>query len=412
MTPLLVTVLVVYSAQQLLTPILAPLSRELALSETQLGIVVTVAAAALTVASPLWGHALQRFGLRAVLLSGLGLATAGLAGFAAVAAAGIGGETSPSVTFTLMLVTRSVVFGAGLAAVPVAALAVAGTVTTGEAERTRAVGFVGAVQGLSLVLGPAGGGALAVLSLMLPLYLAPALTALVTAWVLATVPQTPTVRRDGPRAAGVRPWSAPLWPLFAMGFLLYLSLGLVQVVIGFLVADRLHLDPQATAGAVGVVLFAAGLVLVAVQGAVVPKLGWPALRLLRTGAPIAAASFALLAVSHHLWSITAAFAVLALGLGLAIPGFTAAPTLVVGAEQQGSIAGLINATVGATFIAGPLLGTALYEASPMLPILASLTAAAVALVLAWTVPAPHRPGAAGAAPQTPRTTEEERLPGH
>ncbi|MFS8104516.1 hypothetical protein LFM09_46180 [Lentzea alba] len=128
---------------------------------------------------------------------------------------------------------------------------------------------------------------------------------------------------------------------------MYLSLGLVQVIIGFLVADRLHLDVKATAGAVGVALFVAGLVLIGVQGAVVPKLGSPALRLIRVGAPIA---FALPTVADQLWSIAATFTVLSIGLGLAIPGLTTAPTLAVRPGQQGSIASLINATTGATFI--------------------------------------------------------------
>lgn len=61
-----------------------------------------------------------------------------------------------------MLVTRSVLFGVGVGALPVAALAAASATTTSEADRTRAVGLVGAAQGLSLVLGPAAGGALAV----------------------------------------------------------------------------------------------------------------------------------------------------------------------------------------------------------------------------------------------------------
>ncbi|WP_170223763.1 MFS transporter [Nonomuraea turkmeniaca] len=385
--PLLITVLVVYSAQQLLTPVLAPLSRELALTETQLGLVITVAATALTIASPLWGHALQKIGLRLVLLSGLGLATAGLTGFAIVAAIGLDGTMPTPIVFALLLATRSIVFGAGIAALPVAALAVASTSTTTEAERTRATGLVGAAQGLSLVLGPAGGGALAVVSLMLPLYLAPVLCLLLTIWVLATVRPPSASAPAGQRGPRLRPWDARLWPLLAIGFCLYLSLGLVQVIIGFLVADRLHLGPQETAGAVGISLFAAGLILVAVQGGVVPALSWPVLRLLRMGIPIAIASFALLAVADSLWLIATSFGLLALGLGLAISGFTAAPTLVAEPAQQGSISGLVNATIGATFIVGPVLGTALYEISPVIPILAALGAVVTALVLAWVSPA-------------------------
>ncbi|MFI6483585.1 MFS transporter [Nonomuraea sp. NPDC050663] len=385
MAPLLIAAIVLFSAQQLLTPVLAPLSRALRLTETQLGLVVTVAAAALTVASPLWGHALRVIGLRAVLVIGLGLSTAGLAGFAAVSAAGLDGALEPGTTFVLMLVARSLVFGVGLAAVPVAALAVAGTVP--EADRTRATGLVGASQGLSLIVGPAGGGALAVISLMVPLYVAPVLSALLLIWVLATVRPARPPRVDGPRPAGVRPWQANMWPLLATGFFLYLSLGLIQVVVGFLVADRLGLDAQQTAGAVGIVLVTAGVVLVGVQAAVVPALGWPALRLMRAGAPVALLSFVVLYIAHDLWLIAVAFGLLGLGLGLAVPGFTAAPSLVVGPDQQGSVSGLVNATVGATFIAGPALGTFLYELSPEATIVGSLLSAVIALGLVWLSPA-------------------------
>ncbi|MET8862969.1 MFS transporter [Nonomuraea sp. NPDC004580] len=395
--PLLVTILVVFSAQQLLTPVLAPLSRELHLTETQLGLVVTAAATSLTIASPLWGVALRRLGLRLVLLCGLGLATAGMTGFGVVAAVGLDGHLSSPVLFGLLLVTRSLIFGAGLAALPVATLAVAAASTTTQAERTRATGLIGAAQGLSLVLGPAGGGALAVVSLMLPLYLAPVVCLLLTAWVLVTVrpPAAPAPPPEQP-VARLRPWDARMWPLLAIGFCLYLSLGLVQVVVGFLLADRLHLGPQETAGAVGVTLVAAGLVLVAVQGALIPVLRWPVLRLMRAGAPLTAASFALLAVADTLWLIVAAFVLLGLGLGLAAPGFTAAPTLVAGPGQHASVAGLVNATIGTTFIVGPLLGTALYEVAAVLPILTALAAATTALALSWLSPAARQ-----AVPVTP-----------
>jgi len=105
MVPLLVTPLAAFSTQRLLTPVLAPLARELTLTETQLGLVITIGAATMTAASPLWGHVLRRLRLRTVLLLGLGLTAAGR---------------------------------------------------------------IGAAQGLSLVTGPAGGGALAAASLLLP----------------------------------------------------------------------------------------------------------------------------------------------------------------------------------------------------------------------------------------------------
>ncbi|MBB3734028.1 protein-S-isoprenylcysteine O-methyltransferase Ste14 [Nonomuraea dietziae] len=123
---------------------------------------------------------------------------------------------------------------------------------------------------------------------MLPLYLAAVLCLLLSVWVLATVRPPHAKASSEPGGPQLRPWDARLWPLLAISFCLYLSLGLVQVILGFLVVDRLHLGPQETAGAVGISLFTAGLILVAVQGGAVPALGWPVLRLLRAGIPSAA----------------------------------------------------------------------------------------------------------------------------
>lgn len=390
MAPLLVAVLVLFTAQQLLFPLLAPLSRELALSESQLGVVIAVAAVMFTVAGPVWGRLIDSWGVRATLLLGLGLATAGLAGFAAVSVIGLDDATTPTTTWLLILATRSVLFGAGVGAVPVAAIAAAGATIGDEAQRTKAIGLVGAAQGASLVLGPAAGGLLAAVSLVLPLLVAPALTALLLVWVLATIRAVPrdAAAQKPPRGAGLRPWEPRFARLLAVGFCLYLSLAVVQIVIGFLVADRLELTAEAAAGSIGLTLLAVGLVLIAVQGVLVPRLGWPALRLIRVGAPVALAGLALLVVVGTLATIIAALAVLALGLGLAMPGFTAAPTLLVGPEQQGAVAGMVTATTGATFIVGPLLGTVLYELAPTAPVIASVIACALATALAYLAPQP------------------------
>ncbi|MGI5285662.1 MFS transporter [Nonomuraea polychroma] len=401
MAPLLVTILAVFSAQQLLTPVLAPLARELALTETQLGLVITISAATLTVASPMWGRAMRRMRLRTVLLSGLGLAGIGLIGFAVAVTLGLEEVLPPPVTFALMIATRSILFGLGLAALPVAALTVAGLVTAGEADRTRVTGLVGAAQGLSLVVGPAGGGLLAMASLLLPLYVSPAICLLLGVWVLVAVRHEPAGAPQGVEGPRPRLWHARLWPLFAMGFCVFLSLGLVQVILGFLIADRLHVDPQATAGGVGLALAVAGIVIVGVQGALVPALGWRALRLIRVGAPIAVAAFGLLAVAHDLWLITAAFGLLGVGLGLAMPGVAAAPGLLVGPEGQSSISGLVNAVIGSTFVVGPLLSTALYELAPVAPVIAALAAATTAVALAWLSPAARHAKAAAEAVAAP-----------
>jgi MFS transporter, DHA1 family, tetracycline resistance protein len=367
----LVAVLVTYTAQQLLTPVLAPLSREVGLTEFQLGLVVTVAAVVFTLASLGWGRVADRWGHRRVLLTGLVLAAAGMAAFTAVCRWALAGGHPPEGVLLAMLLTRSVLFGIGVGAVPVAALSYVGSTTTGEQARTRAVSMVGAAQAVSLVLGPGLGGALAAADLLAPVHLAPVLLVVVAVAVAALLPRAPRAATPAgaPRPArSVAPWDARVRPFLAVGFLLYLSLGMMQVVIGFLVQDRLGLGSRDTAVAVGAAFFATGLVLVATQAVVVPRSRWAPARLLRVGAPIAAAGFVVLALAGQLWSITAGMAVIALGLGLALPGFSAGASLRVGPTEQGAVAGLVNATTGATFVLGPLLGTGLYAPAPALPI--------------------------------------------
>ncbi|MCO1655157.1 MFS transporter [Pseudonocardia humida] len=367
----LVAVLVTYTAQQLLTPVLAPLSREVGLTEFQLGLVITVAAVVFTLASLAWGRVADRWGHRRVLLTGLVLAAAGMAAFTVVCRWALAGGQAPEAVLLAMLLTRSVLFGIGVGAVPVAALSYVGSTTAGAEARTRAVSMVGAAQAVSLVLGPGLGGALAVVDLLAPVHLAPVLLVVAAVVVAALLPRAPRTAAavDEPRPVrSVAPWDARVRPFLVVGFLLYLSLGMMQVIIGFLVQDRLGSDSRDTAVAVGVAFFATGLVLVATQAVVVPRLRWAPAPLLRVGSPIAAAGFVVLALAAQLWSITAGMAIIALGLGLAMPGFSAGASLRVGPTEQGAVAGLVNATTGATFVLGPLLGTGLYTAAPALPI--------------------------------------------
>ncbi|PWK88160.1 hypothetical protein C8D88_103356 [Lentzea atacamensis] len=125
------------------------------------------------------------------------------------------------------------------------------------------------------------------------------------------------------------------------------------------------------------------------RGALVPKLRWPAARLMRVGAPIALAGYGILTFASSLWLMAAAF--LVTSVGLAVAGLAAAASLGVGPEHQGSIAGLINATTGLTFILGPLLSTALYEVEPVVPVIAAAVAAALAFGLSLRKVTPRTP---------------------
>lgn len=382
--PVLIALLAMSTAQQLLVPTLAPLAGELGLNVSQLGLMLTISSVAVVLTSPFWGWLLDVIGLRSVLLAGAGLCVLGLAGFAAAVTFGQDETLTSDQAFTFVLAFRSVLLGAGLAVLPIAALAVAGVVR--EEERTKAFGLVGAAQGLAALVGPPVGGVLTAVSLMLPLYLAPALALLVLVFVIVAVKPVERPQENMP------PQPLELLRAFGFGLLMWLSFGLSQVIITLLAKDQLEVSTSSLAASGMTAVAALGLVVT--QGAVVPLLKWPAARLMHTGAPIALAGYAVLAVAPSFWLMATAYLVVACGLGLAVTGFAAAASLGVGPRHQGLVAGLVHATYGLTFLAGPMLSSLLYDVEPVAPVIAAGVAAALACVLSLPQLTPRVPQSA------------------
>lgn len=376
-----------FAAQQILSPVLPPLARELGLGEFQLGVVITSAAVVVVLASTVWGRVTTRWGHRTALLGALTIACAGLTSFAVVVRFGLAGALGVPVLLALMLLTRGLVFGVGIAGTPVVAQAFVAETTHSEGDRVKGLAMVGAAQGLALVLGPAIGGALASLGLMVPLYATPVLIAGVTIAALAAFPRT---SRPAVAAAPVRLrlTDPRVRPFLVAGFGLFLSLAVVQVTIGFLVQDRLHLAGRDAAALTGIALLAAGATFLLAQAAIVPRLGWPPLRLLRVGPAVALAGYVVLAFADNLTLVVTGLAFIGLGIGVAAPGYTAGATLAVRRDEQSGVAGLVGATNAATFVVGPLAGTALYEWSSAAP--SVLGAVIVACLLGFLVLCPPR----------------------
>jgi DHA1 family tetracycline resistance protein-like MFS transporter len=277
---LFVAVFSTLMSQFIFLPVLPPLSRELGLSELQAGLLITVAALMVVVASPLWGR-------KAVLLVGVVGVALSFYAFTFVAQLGLAGALSGVALFSLMLVARGVVFGAMMPAVLVSSQAYVADTTTGQKERTEGIAKIQAANGLGLVIGPALGGLLAGISLLAPLYFAPTVILLsaLLVWRLLPVPERQSADADAPRLS---PLDSRIWPFLLVGFSIFLSLGMANITVGFLFQDRLALSAQETAQAVGMALLATGLAAAVAQLVMVPKLGWGPSALLRAGIPVQA----------------------------------------------------------------------------------------------------------------------------
>lgn len=257
--------------------------------------------------------------------------------------------------------------GTGLAAITPTAQAYIADVTKDEAARVKGMAGVGAVQGVAMIAGAVLGGVLASFGLLLPVAIVPVLLGL--GLVLTIV----GLRREPRHAliahpARVRPTDPRVWPFLAAGFGMFTSLGFVQVLTGFVVQDRLALDAETTGLVTGGVLLAAGLGSLVSQAIIVPRSGWGPATLLRIGSATAFVGFLAIIPSAGPWTLVTGILVIGLGLGIAMPGYTAGPTLLMSREEQGGLAGLIGATNGLTFVIAPTASTALYGIWAPLPI--------------------------------------------
>lgn len=364
---LLGAVFLVYLGQMTLNPIIAPLSREVGLAEWQVGATISAAAVMIVITSQFWGRRSQSWGRKPVLVAAFALATTTMTLFGLLAWLGTRGVVVGVVLFLLFVVLRGIAFGAAIAAVPTTAQAYIADVTTDEATRVKGMAGIGAVQGVAMVAGSVVGGFLSAFDLLAPLVAVPVLLAAgltLVALRLRREPRHELVERP----KRISPRDPRVWPFLLAGFGMFTALGFIQVIIGFIIQDRLRLDAEATGLATGGALLAAGVGIIVAQAVIVPRSGWPPSTLLRAGGVGALIGFGLLAPDLGATPLFVAILLIGLGLGTAMPGYTAGPTLLVDRDEQGGLAGLTGATTGLTFVVAPTAGTALYGLSTTLPI--------------------------------------------
>lgn len=387
---LLGAVFLIYLGQMTLNPIIAPLSREVGLAEWQIGVTISTAAVMVVLTSQLWGRRSQSWGRKPVLVAAFCLALVTMVLFALLAWLGMAGLVTGGLLFGPFVLLRGVGFGAAIAAVPPTAQAYIADVTPDEAARVKGMAGVGAVQGVAMVAGSVLGGLLSVFGLITPLIAVPVLLG---AGLVLIVFRLRRERRHEliETPARVSPLDPRVWPFLLAGFGMFTALGFIQVITGFIVQDRLGLDARTTGLVTGGALLAAGVGMILAQAVIVPRSGWTPPTLLRVGCVIALAGFLLLipdagVAPPFVALLFVAILLIGLGLGIAMPGYTAGPTLLVSREEQGGLAGLIGATTGLTFVIAPTAGTALYGIWTPLPIIAGAVIMAVVAVFVLAHP--------------------------
>lgn len=191
----------------------------------------------MTLMAPVWGNLSDIKGRKPIILVGfIGMFVSYIL-FTATMYAGLTGLIKGGLLVVLLISTRAMI-GLFIPAVPSSAQAYMADVTD-EKDRSAGMAFIGAANGLGLVLGPAVAGIFALIGLIWPLYIGSLLPIIAFIVVLLLIPaHKPTIQdkplKVNPFQKGVRLY------LFA-GLVTMLSIVTLQVIGGFYFQDQLSL---------------------------------------------------------------------------------------------------------------------------------------------------------------------------
>ena len=373
--------------QTIVFAILPPLGREIGLAEVQVGAIISASSITFFLASPVWGRTSDRWGRKRVLLIGLVGYTFGTLIFATGFWLALAGLITPIAAFAYLTLSR-MLQSTIMSATPPAASAYVADITDVR-SRTKGMGGIGAAQNVGSILGPAAGGLLASLSLILPLYFAAGLTVVAAVLVLAFLPEP--VQQVAPKQmARLRYRDPRILPFIVVGVLMFSGFAVVQQTLAFRFQDVLGLSGQETARTFGFAMMFSAVASLIAQGVIVQRMNLEAMTLLRIAIPLLMAAFAVMSVTNNGTALFLAMGVLGLAMGLAGPGFMAGASLAVSQQEQGAVAGIAGSCGPLGFTIGPLLGTLLYQYEPRLPYLVTLLLYIPLLVFVWRVnPRPH-----------------------
>ena len=434
-----------YTAQNMLNVSIAPLSRALDLPEWIVGAAVSLAALAVALLSQFWGRRSIAWGRRRVLLCALLLALIAGALFSTAVWLRAGGGIGAAWAAGAIMAARGPFFGASVAAIPPTGQALVAEVTHDEASRVRgASAFSGAIN-MSVMIGSVVSSLLGAWWIFAPVHATPwfVVVALVIAWAgvprdgagadqgapspgapsesgatgcgspSAGAPSESGATRCGSPSAGARAvplssraprparplpprvsWTDPRivpWVLGVIG--LYFAAGVTQILMGFLIQDRVGAAPDRAVSLTGLMLLLSAAGAMTAQLLVVPRLQWPPRRLLRAGVSVGVAAVAVLTAVSALVALAVAMLFMGVATGLTSTGFTAGASLAVRDDEQGGVAGLVSATGAITWIFAPVSATALYGWQPLAPFALALVLVGASCAAAWVHPGLRKPSA-------------------
>jgi MFS transporter, DHA1 family, tetracycline resistance protein len=347
--------------------VFGPALRKFGVPDWQAGAILSVAGVFLLASSAAWGRLSNRIGRRKVVMIGLSGLCAGLLLLAGLVQVAL--HTTIALGFLVLgLFSFRAMMNLFYGSVAVASQAWVAD-NHEPSKRSKAMGAIGAAQGMGMILGPALAAVLSRVDLVVPFWTSAVLPLLGVAAVWWFLPHSDAPAQPA-KHVKLSFWDTRIRMPVLTAFTCMFVIMTAQLTLGFLAIDLLKLSTNDAAGAAGAALTSVGVAFFMAQ-VIVSKLGWEPRRLALIGAPIGAIGFGLtpliLPFQPLVLVMCLGFFVSAFGLGFLWPAFQAGSVNAVRPDEAGEASGHVSAALGAAAVIGPLSAGLLYEVSPTAP---------------------------------------------
>lgn len=344
--------------------ILPPLGREIGLQEIQIGSIIAASATVFMLTAPFWGRKSETWGRKPIILFALAAYCVTTLLFATVVHLSLNKTLPLLVGYALLMLFRCT-FTGGISGIFPSSQAYMADITSPQ-ERTSGMALVGVSTGLGMIAGPGLAAAVAEYGMIIPFYAVAGLSVVAGVIVWEFLVDVP--RESHPHDAPHEPlFTRDLAPFFIISAMLMTTLSCMQQATGFFLQDMFHLSMEATTRKVGIALMASAIASVSSQLIFVQRLKWMPKTLMRTGSPLLLIGVVSFISTDAFEVMVASMGCFGLGFGMMMPGNISSLSMTVAGHQQGRVAGINTSAQGFGFIAGPLLGSGLYQFHRYLP---------------------------------------------